>query len=235
MVGKDYPGTWPQFQRWFPDDEACATYLAKLRWPEGFTCPACGGREAWTVAGGRQDVPGLRAQDLGDRRDDLPSLQAASHDLVRGHVAPVRAGERGLRPRPAEGARVRALTRRRGPGCTSCAGPWPAPAGAPRRAWGGGGDGLHLRRGPHPRGQRRGTLRQQRRGRDRRRARPPPGLRPGRDGPHRQHAAQGGHLRVRQGQHRPRHRPLHRRRPAVQRPRQAGRHHPRADGARGRS
>ncbi|MGA3220463.1 MAG: IS1595 family transposase, partial [Acidimicrobiales bacterium] len=36
MVGKDYPGTWPQFQRWFPDDEACAKYLAKLRWPEGF-------------------------------------------------------------------------------------------------------------------------------------------------------------------------------------------------------
>lgn len=57
-VGKDYPGTWPQFQRWFPDDEACAKYLAKLRWPEGFACPACGGRAAWAVAGGRQMCQG---------------------------------------------------------------------------------------------------------------------------------------------------------------------------------
>ena len=25
----------------FPDDNACANYLVKLRWPEGFICPAC--------------------------------------------------------------------------------------------------------------------------------------------------------------------------------------------------
>ena len=30
------------FQRLFPDDEACAHYLECLRWPAGFTCPYCG-------------------------------------------------------------------------------------------------------------------------------------------------------------------------------------------------
>jgi hypothetical protein len=53
VAGRDYPGTWPALQRWFPDDEACAAYLAKLRWPEGFVCPACASPDAWRIAGGR--------------------------------------------------------------------------------------------------------------------------------------------------------------------------------------
>jgi transposase-like protein len=35
-----------QFQRSFPDDAACAAFAFKLRWPEGFRCPKCGGRRA---------------------------------------------------------------------------------------------------------------------------------------------------------------------------------------------
>ena len=31
----------PDFQRVFPDDAACAAYLERLRWPDGFTCPKC--------------------------------------------------------------------------------------------------------------------------------------------------------------------------------------------------
>ena len=31
----------PQFQRLFPDDAACATYLERIRWAGGFTCPHC--------------------------------------------------------------------------------------------------------------------------------------------------------------------------------------------------
>jgi hypothetical protein len=46
-AGVDYPATWPEFESWFPDEEACRRYLARLRWPEGFRCPNCGGREAW--------------------------------------------------------------------------------------------------------------------------------------------------------------------------------------------
>ena len=31
--GLGYPGTWPEFLAWFPDEAACAEYLERLRWP----------------------------------------------------------------------------------------------------------------------------------------------------------------------------------------------------------
>ncbi len=37
----DFPNTYREFVEMFPDDTACAAYLAKLRWPKGFICPAC--------------------------------------------------------------------------------------------------------------------------------------------------------------------------------------------------
>ena len=43
----DYPKTLTEFESRFSSDEACAEYLVQMRWPEGFVCPACGGREAW--------------------------------------------------------------------------------------------------------------------------------------------------------------------------------------------
>ena len=50
--GADYPRTLQEFDAWFTSEEACAAYLARLRWPEGFVCPACGGTTAWTTARG---------------------------------------------------------------------------------------------------------------------------------------------------------------------------------------
>ncbi|HXW25515.1 MAG TPA: IS1595 family transposase [Xanthobacteraceae bacterium] len=32
----------PQFEAFFPDEEACARYLVARRWPEGVHCPRCG-------------------------------------------------------------------------------------------------------------------------------------------------------------------------------------------------
>ena len=40
--GVDYPTDLSQFDRFFPDEEACAAYLESLRWPDGFLCPKCG-------------------------------------------------------------------------------------------------------------------------------------------------------------------------------------------------
>ena len=37
-----FPASLPEFQRLFPDDTACAAYLEKVRWGEGFACPNCG-------------------------------------------------------------------------------------------------------------------------------------------------------------------------------------------------
>jgi hypothetical protein len=36
-----FPRSLPQFQKFFPDDAACAKYLEDVKWPEGFVCPAC--------------------------------------------------------------------------------------------------------------------------------------------------------------------------------------------------
>jgi transposase-like protein len=37
-----FPHSLPKFQKLFPDDAACAAYLERARWGDGFTCPHCG-------------------------------------------------------------------------------------------------------------------------------------------------------------------------------------------------
>lgn len=39
-----FPKSLPDFQRLFPNDAACATYLERMRWRDGFLCPKCGER-----------------------------------------------------------------------------------------------------------------------------------------------------------------------------------------------
>lgn len=41
LAGRDYPRSYREFAKWFQDDAACAEFLEALRWPKGFTCPAC--------------------------------------------------------------------------------------------------------------------------------------------------------------------------------------------------
>lgn len=36
------PASLPEFQQLFPGDAACAAYLEKARWSDGFTCSHCG-------------------------------------------------------------------------------------------------------------------------------------------------------------------------------------------------
>jgi predicted RNA-binding Zn-ribbon protein involved in translation (DUF1610 family) len=43
------PRSLPEFERRFPDDAACARWLAAERWPAGFRCPACGHDKAWEL------------------------------------------------------------------------------------------------------------------------------------------------------------------------------------------
>ena len=42
---RDYPRTWPEFERCFATEGACREYLELIRWPEGFRCPSCGATE----------------------------------------------------------------------------------------------------------------------------------------------------------------------------------------------
>ena len=38
-----------KFFELFPSDEACAEFVAKVRWPNGFVCPHCGSKSAWKL------------------------------------------------------------------------------------------------------------------------------------------------------------------------------------------
>jgi transposase-like protein len=43
----DYPSSLTEFLERFQSDEDCVQFLAKLRWPDGFSCPRCGPGDAW--------------------------------------------------------------------------------------------------------------------------------------------------------------------------------------------
>jgi transposase-like protein len=47
VVMVDFPRSLCEFQKHFPNDAACADYLAAKRWPDGFRCPHCGERKSW--------------------------------------------------------------------------------------------------------------------------------------------------------------------------------------------
>jgi transposase-like protein len=51
--GVDYPRTFQELLEWFPDNESCLAYLERLRWPEGFVCPACAQGGGWRTAKAR--------------------------------------------------------------------------------------------------------------------------------------------------------------------------------------
>lgn len=50
--GVDYPRTLQEFDKWFSTEKSCADCLRRLRWPNGFHCPACGGNKYWMTARG---------------------------------------------------------------------------------------------------------------------------------------------------------------------------------------
>lgn len=49
---EDYPRTLGELEERFATEESCRTYLAALRWPDGFRCPGCGGGQAWAMQRG---------------------------------------------------------------------------------------------------------------------------------------------------------------------------------------
>ena len=59
---QEYPRTVLQLRDWFADDAACQDYLARLRWPDGFRCPACQGTDHWVTARGLRHCRGCGRQ-----------------------------------------------------------------------------------------------------------------------------------------------------------------------------
>jgi transposase-like protein len=50
--GQDYPRTMQEFDEWFYSEAACLSFLKRLRWPEGFRCPACNSQKGWATTRG---------------------------------------------------------------------------------------------------------------------------------------------------------------------------------------
>lgn len=47
MEQEDYPHDFEEFITKFVTEEDCYNYIARLRWPNGFRCPRCKGKNAW--------------------------------------------------------------------------------------------------------------------------------------------------------------------------------------------
>lgn len=62
MPRPPFPKNLPEFQRQFATEGACEQYLAACRWPDGFVCPRCQHRRAYTVAPRRWQCAGCRHQ-----------------------------------------------------------------------------------------------------------------------------------------------------------------------------
>jgi len=61
-MAEGFPQKLPELERRFSDEATCRTYLSTLRWPEGFFCPDCPGRE---VAGGvERDAGGAKRGEI---------------------------------------------------------------------------------------------------------------------------------------------------------------------------
>jgi transposase-like protein len=62
-AGIDYPRNLIEFESFFPDDHACLAYLERVRWAEGFVCPAGhAAAVAWRSARGLTLCPTCRRQ-----------------------------------------------------------------------------------------------------------------------------------------------------------------------------
>ena len=54
MPRPEFPKSLPEFQRQFATEDACRQYLAASRWPDGFVCARCGGRDAYVLVDQRR-------------------------------------------------------------------------------------------------------------------------------------------------------------------------------------
>ena len=63
MRGVTAPRTLLEFEERFPDEAACLEFLRRVRWPKGFVCPRCQGRESSTIrTRGLEQCSGCRYQ-----------------------------------------------------------------------------------------------------------------------------------------------------------------------------
>ena len=125
--GVDYPATYQQLLRWFPDNARVPGVPGSVALGGRVRLPGVRRRPVLAHRRGPVDVPGLPAADLGDGGDDLPPHPHADVDVVRGDLVRDLTEERDVRAGPAAGPRVRLL--RDGVGVAAQAAPGDGPPG----------------------------------------------------------------------------------------------------------
>jgi len=61
-MAEEYPRNLTELEANFGTEDACRAYLARLRWPDGFRCPRCGGGRSWPVRGVLLECAGCGCQ-----------------------------------------------------------------------------------------------------------------------------------------------------------------------------
>lgn len=54
---ENYPRNLTEFDKYFSTESDCREYLFRLRWPNGFHCPQCSHKKAWTIGVGLYECP----------------------------------------------------------------------------------------------------------------------------------------------------------------------------------
>ena len=101
---EDYPRTLADFEERFRSEETCRDYLFRVRWPEGFRCPRCGGKQRMAAAFRALAVCALCVPSFVDCGDDFPGHAHSSEGVVPRSVVDDQSEE--WRQRPRSAARV---------------------------------------------------------------------------------------------------------------------------------
>src|ERR1017187_4395925 len=67
-----------EFAKRFATEAACRDYLIQLRWPDGFRCPHCGGRESWRLKNARFECRACGRQTSARLRLGAPTIFTAA-------------------------------------------------------------------------------------------------------------------------------------------------------------
>ncbi|HEX6055482.1 MAG TPA: transposase [Intrasporangium sp.] len=81
--GVDCPATYQQLLAWFHDNEACLDYLARLPWPDAFSCPACGHDLPPDADADETMVGGVSPGSGGGSGDKMPVMTAVERNGTR--------------------------------------------------------------------------------------------------------------------------------------------------------
>src|SRR5437588_11084823 len=100
---EDYPRNLAEFEARFSIEAACREYLVRLRWPDGFRCPRCGGRKDWPVRGLLRQCAGCGYQSSVTAGTIFQDTRKPLTVLVSGDVGRHQPEERCQRYRTAAG------------------------------------------------------------------------------------------------------------------------------------